>query len=80
MPAFVTTARLGGMRSVHCARAVYTALAAVPGVRTAEVVVGRATIEHDGRATVGALRDAIALAGYELLETSEERQRSLPLL
>ena len=80
MPAFVTTARLGGMRSVHCARAVYTALAAVPGVTTAKVVVGQATIEHDGRATTDAIRDAIALAGYELLETSEERQRSLPLL
>ncbi|HEX2780768.1 MAG TPA: heavy metal-associated domain-containing protein [Gemmatimonadaceae bacterium] len=80
MPRFVVVARIAGMRSVHCARAVHTALAAVAGVTTAEVVVGRATLEHDGRATVDALREAIALAGYELLETSEERQRSLPLL
>jgi copper chaperone CopZ len=80
MPRFVTTARIGGMRSVHCARAVYTALAAIDGVTTAEVVVGRATIEHEGRLSEGALRDAIVLAGYELLEKSEERQRTLPLL
>ena len=68
------------MRSVHCARAVYTALASVPGVETADVVVGRAIVDHDGRATTDALRAAIAIAGYELLDTSEERQRSLPLL
>jgi copper chaperone CopZ len=52
----------------------------VPGVTTAEVVLGRAIIEHDGRATLEALREAIAVAGCELLETTEERQRSLPLL
>ena len=80
MPRFTTIARIGGMRSVHCARAVFTALAAVPGVSAAEVVIGRATIDHDGSATLDALRAAIALAGYELLETTEKRQRSLPLL
>jgi copper chaperone CopZ len=80
MPGFTTIARIGGMRSVHCARAVHTALAMVPGVTAAEVVIGRATIDHDGSATPEALRPAIALAGYELLETTEERQRSLPLL
>jgi copper chaperone CopZ len=80
VPRFTIIARIGGMRSVHCARAVYTALAAVPGVTAAEVAVGRATIDHDGRATADDLRSAIAVAGYELLETTEERQRSLPLL
>lgn len=80
MPRFTITANIGGMHSVHAARAVWTALAAVPGVTTAEVVLGRAVIEHDGRATVDALREAIAIAGCELLETTEERQRSLPLL
>lgn len=80
MPRFVTIARIEGMRSVHCARAVFTALAAVPGITGAEVTVGRAEIEHDGRATEAAIRDAVALAGYELAETSEERQRTLPLL
>ena len=80
MPRFVTVARIAGMRSVHCTRAVYTALAAVEGVSSAEVAIGRATIEHDGRASPAAIGDAIALAGYDLLETSEERQRTLPLL
>ena len=80
MPRFTTIARIGGMRSVHCTRAVYTALAIVPGVTAAEVVIGMATIEHDGRATEDTIRPTIALAGYELLETTEERQRSLPLL
>jgi copper chaperone len=80
VPRFTTIARIGGMRSVHCARAVYTALASVPGVTSAEVVVGRATIDHDGRATPEALRAAIDVAGYELLDTTEERQRTLPLL
>ena len=80
MPRFTITASIGGMHSVHAVRAVWTALAAVPGVTTAEVVLGRAVIEHDGRATVDALREAIAMAGCELLEATEERQRSLPLL
>ncbi|HET9003476.1 MAG TPA: heavy metal-associated domain-containing protein [Gemmatimonadaceae bacterium] len=80
MPLFTITANIAGMHSVHAARAIYTALAAVPGVTTAEVVLGRAVIEHDGRATVEAVRDAVAVAGCELLETTEERQRSLPLL
>jgi copper chaperone CopZ len=79
VPRFTITANIGGMHSVHAARAVWTALAAVPGVTTAEVVLGRAVIEHDGRATVDALREAIAMAGCELLETTEERPRSLPL-
>jgi copper chaperone CopZ len=80
MARFTTTALIGGMRSVHSARAVYTALATVAGVTSAEVVVGRAVIEHDGAISREALAEAIALAGYELLETTEERQRSLPLL
>ena len=80
MARFVTTARIGGMRSPHCVRAVFTALAGVPGISRADVQLGRAEIEHDGTAAEDALRDAIALAGYELLETTEERQRTLPLL
>jgi copper chaperone CopZ len=80
VPRYTTTALISGMRTVHCARAVYTALASVPGVTTADVVVGRAVIEHDGRATPELLSEAIAVAGYELAETTEERQRTLPLL
>jgi copper chaperone CopZ len=75
----VTTLTIGGMRSVHCVRAVYTALAAVEGIARAEVALGRARIEHDGRATADALAAAVAVAGYEVVERREER-RTLPLL
>jgi copper chaperone CopZ len=80
MARYVTVAEIGGMRTAHCVNAVFTALAGVPGISRADVKVGRVEVEHDGRATEGALRGAIALAGYELLETTEERQRALPLL
>lgn len=68
-----------GMRSVHCARAVYTALGMVEGVTTAEVVVGEAVVERDGRATVEALAAAVAMVGYTL-ERVEDRGRTLPVL
>jgi copper chaperone CopZ len=80
MPRFVTTAAVEGMRTAHCVRAVFTALAGVPGITRADVQVGRIEVDHDGRATPDALRAAIAIAGYELGETTEERQRTLPLL
>jgi copper chaperone CopZ len=80
MARYVTIATISGMRTAHCVRAVFTALAGVPGVALADVRVGGATIEHDGSLTPAVLREAIAIAGYELLETKEERQRTLPLL
>lgn len=70
---------LSGMRAVHCARAVYTSLAGVPGIVTADVVVGRATVEHDGRASEAALREAVAQAGYEV-ERIEKVGRTLKVL
>jgi copper chaperone CopZ len=73
-----TILTLAGMRSVHCARAVYTALGGVDGVQRADVVVGRATVEHDARATVDAMREAVALAGYAVVDA--ERSRELPTL
>ena len=75
-----TTLLLGGMRSVHCARAVYTALGGVAGVRTADVVVGRATVEHEAGVTMEALAEAVALVGYEVVEASTEAGRRLPML
>ena len=62
-----------GMSSVHSVRAVFTALAAVEGISRADVSMGRATIEHDGRATADALRAAVAVAGYEVTELRQER-------
>ena len=75
----LTTLKIDGMLSVHSVRAVFTALAGVEGIARADVSLGRAVVHHDGRATVERLREAIAVAGYEVSEAAEER-RGLPLL
>lgn len=59
--------------------AVFTALTPVAGIIAAEVDVGSVSVEHDGRATVDALRAAIAVAGYEAVLAAEERRR-LPVV
>lgn len=74
----VTHLVIGGMRSVHSSRAIMTALQTVDGILRADVSIGRATIEHDGRATAEALRAAVALAGYDVTSIDEERRR-LPI-
>jgi copper chaperone len=75
----ITHLRIGGMSCQHCVRAVFTALTPVPGITSANVSIGAATIEHDGRATVDALRGAIAESGYEVTSAKEERRR-LPIV
>lgn len=75
----ITRIRIAGMSCQHCVRAVFTALTPVTGITSADVGIGAATIEHDGRVTMEALREAIAVAGYELVDGTEERRR-LPLL
>ena len=70
----VTTLRIAGMRSVHSARAVFTALTAVEGITTAEVRLGVAVVEHDARATTEAMREAIAVAGCSVTEAVSERR------
>jgi copper chaperone CopZ len=67
------------MTCAHCVRAVFTSLAAVEGVTRAQVSLGAAEIEHDGRATIDGLREAIAVAGYSVIEGREER-RALTVL
>jgi copper chaperone CopZ len=71
--------RIDGMTCQHCIRAVFTALGAVEGVERADVQLGRATLEHDGRATLDAVRDAVAVAGYRVIDGQEARRR-LPTL
>lgn len=71
--------RIDGMTCQHCIRAVFTALGAVEGVERADVQLGRATIEHDGRATLPAVRDAVAVAGYRVID-GQEAKRRLPTL
>ena len=70
-----TRLRILGMSTPHCIRAVFTALTPVEGIISAEVVLGAVEVEHDGRATIEALRDAIAVAGYEAELVVEERRR-----
>ena len=67
------------MKGQHCVNAVFTALTPVEGILAAEVDVGSVSVEHDGRATVEALRAAIAVAGYEAVLAAEERRR-LPVV
>jgi copper chaperone len=74
----ITTVRVEGMTCQHCVRAVFTALAAVPGIQRADVTTGQAAVEHDGTVTVEQLRDAIAVAGYTVPDGTTNR-RVLPL-
>lgn len=67
------------MSCQRCVQAVFTALTPVEGIVSADVAIGAATIEHDGRATAEALRDSIAVSGYEVTRVEEERRR-LPLV
>ncbi len=67
------------MSGQRCVQAVFTALTPVAGIVSAEVRVGAASIEHDGRATVERLREAVAASGYEVSLAEEERRR-LPVL
>lgn len=70
---------IGGMLAVHAKHAVFTALGAVEGVLRADVELGRAVIEHDGRATETAIRGAVAAAGFDVLEV-RTLPRTLPTL
>jgi Copper chaperone len=75
----ITRLRIAGMTCQRCVQAVFTSLTPVDGIVSADVGIGAATIEHDGRATIDALRDAIAVAGYEVSLAEEDRRR-LPML
>ena len=67
------------MSCQHCVQAVFTALTPVEGIVSADVKIGSLVVEHDGRATLDVLRDAIAVSGYEVTLADEERRR-LPIL
>lgn len=74
-----TILHVDGMRTARCAQLVHTALAGVPGARGAEVVVGRAEVEHEADAEVAAMVDAIASVGYVVTRVTPGA-RALPLL
>ena len=73
-----TTVSISGMTCAHCVRAVFTSLAGVKGIARADVSLGQAIIEHDGTVTPEQIRDAIAVAGYEVTDIKIDR-RTLPL-
>lgn len=72
-----TVLRLDGMRTVHCVRAVTTALSGVGGITAAQVRLGEAELEHLAPLDRAALERAIELAGYTLREVVVSR--ALPL-
>jgi copper chaperone CopZ len=74
----ITTVSVSGMTCAHCVRAVFTSLAGVPGIERADVTIGKAVIEHDGSVTAEQIRNAIAVAGYTV-EDSRDDRRTLPL-
>ncbi len=74
-----TTVTISGMRSEHCKHAVFMALTPLEGIRSASVELGTVTVEHDGGVSVGALREAIAVAGYAVVSAREDR-RVLPMM
>ncbi len=62
------------MTCQRCVQAVFTSLTPVAGIVSADVGIGAATIEHDGRTTVEALTEAIALAGYSVVGAEGRRE------
>ena len=78
-PRMITHVKIGGMSCQHCVNAVFTALTPVPGISSAQVTIGDAVVEHDGRATAEQLREAVESAGYTV-EGFEEEKRRLPIL
>ena len=73
-----TTVSISGMTCAHCVRAVFTSLAGVQGIDRADVSIGQAIIEHDGTVTPEQIREAIAIAGYEVKDFKIDR-RTLPI-
>lgn len=67
------------MSCQRCVQAVFTALTPVEGIVSATVTIGAATIDHDGRATLEALRQAISVAGYDA-SLARESRRTLPVI
>jgi copper chaperone len=75
----VTVATISGMSCAHCVRAVFTSLTGVKGIVRADVSIGRAVIEHDGSTTAEAIREAISIAGYEVIDFRDDG-RVLPVV
>ena len=70
---------LDGLVAVHAARSVWTALAAVAGIVSAEVNMSGALLEMDRPPDRRALDDALEPAGVRILAMTVEQGRMLPL-
>jgi copper chaperone CopZ len=77
--AMVSILTISGMIAVHSKRVVFTALAGVPGITSAQVDLGRAVIDHDERVSSEALEAAIASVGCRVVSIERGSARSLPL-
>lgn len=75
----VSILTISGMIAVHSKRAVFAALAGVPGITSADVELGRAVIAHDERATSEAMGAAIESVGCAVVSIERVSRRSLPL-
>jgi copper chaperone CopZ len=75
----ITRVAIEGMACAHCVRAVFTGLTAVEGIVRADVSIGGAVIEHDGRASMDSIKRAIETAGY-LVKGGTEDRRALPVV
>lgn len=75
----ITRAKISGMSCQHCVRAVFTALNAVPGIHRANVGIGGVEVEHDGSVTLEQLKQAIGVAGYDVVE-ADMNPRVLPTI
>jgi hypothetical protein len=51
----------------------------VKGISRADVSIGKAVIEHDGSVSAEAVREAISIAGYEVVDVRDDR-RILPVV
>ena len=66
---------IDGMRTVHCVRAVFQALAGVGGVVSADVSLGRAEVEHGGEVSDTLFSAALDSVGYRLRERRPDDRR-----
>lgn len=71
----ITTLRIDGMRSVHCVRAVFTALGAIEGIASADVAMGSARIEHVTQIDIEPILESLTSLGYHVREVSTDRRR-----
>lgn len=71
MPTLLVT--IDKMLSLYSVRAVWTALGGVAGVKTADVVIGMARVEHDGSVRCEDVAAAVEMAGCEVVRCEEER-------